>query len=160
MFFLVIGLSWSLLGRVGGAADGQGQGAGGGTRNRRDLHSPPRACRVSVLGRRSRLSALGARETLAKGLYSPLLRPRLARCARESSARESWISWRRFECRGVSLCWCVWVPSAYRVWPRVWWPRSTDPFFSCFWRLQEVGYAADSGGATPVQRVSLSVRGF
>ena len=34
-----------------------------------------------------------------------------------------------FECRGVSLCWCVWVPSAYRVWPRVWWPRSTDPFF-------------------------------
>ena len=28
---------------------------------------------------------------------------------------------------GVSLCWCVCVPSgsAYRVWPRVWWPRST-----------------------------------
>ena len=25
-----------------------------------------------------------------------------------------------FECGGVSLCWCVWVPSAYRVWQRVW----------------------------------------
>ena len=29
----------------------------------------------------------------------------------------------------VSKVECVWVPSAYRVWPRVWWPRSTDPFF-------------------------------
>ena len=25
-----------------------------------------------------------------------------------------------FECDGVSLRWCVWVPGAYRVWQRVW----------------------------------------
>ena len=41
---------------------------------------------------------------------------------------------RTIMCRGVSPCVgvCVWVGTQcvrlYRVWPRVWWPRSTDPF--------------------------------
>ena len=33
----------------------------------------------------------------------------------------------------VSLCWCVWVHSAYRVWQRVWLRRSTYPWSYLLW---------------------------